>query len=355
MKLLLSILFIALCLSIAKASVPDVSNSYLGAGDPGVSHFPSYLGLKMHIRCYANVTTANQNGPIALFDAGLPFFSTAWVSIIPSVLQNMPAWNISKACFMDRYGYGWSDVSPIPVITQDYVMRLHGSLAVAGLTGKYILVGWSWGSIFVQTFSLTYPKEVVGILTVDGTDSKWGLIPSNQQAVLVYTDVMRGYINMNNMGTLEPLARSGLVYSYYGWLPNELVSSGYTPCSLNASQEVLLDTTNKFLKTALQEYNIMVISSALLNFTYAIKGPNPLKDLPYVNVYSSYDTDPEWTTRQTFMASLSSNSLAVQFTTGHFFVFHNPTAIVSGLTALTNKIATNPAQQWGQGNGFFYN
>ncbi|EGG24989.1 hypothetical protein DFA_03235 [Cavenderia fasciculata] len=49
------------------------------------------------------------------------------------------------------------------------------------------------------------------------------------------------------------------------------------------------------------------------------------------------------------MTSLSSNSASFEFTTGYYFPFHNPTAIVSGINALANKIKTNPAQLWGDG------
>ncbi|EGG15774.1 hypothetical protein DFA_10617 [Cavenderia fasciculata] len=342
--LLLFICFFAIVTS--QQTLPDVSTSFLGAGDPGVSHYPSYLGLKMHIRCYSNVTSANQKGPIALFDAGLPFFSTAWVSIIPSVLQKMPSWNISKACFIDRYGYGWSDSAPYPITTQDYVLRLRGSLQVAGLTGKYILVGWSWGSIFTQVFSLTYPKEVSGIMTIDGTDSKWGFISANQQSIITYTNTYMNYMSMNNMGTLQSYANDGNVALGFGYFPNGTVALGFTPNSVSSSQQIWL--SNKFLKTAVQEFNIMVISSAVLNFTYAVKGPNPLKDLPYVNIYETI-FDQDWIDRQLFMASLSTNSVAIPFGTDHFFPFTNQGAIISGLTALTNKIKTNPARIWGRG------
>ncbi|EGG22872.1 hypothetical protein DFA_05002 [Cavenderia fasciculata] len=341
---LLAVLSIILGIANSQGAYPDVSNAYLGAGDTGLSYYPSYLGLKMHIRCYSNVTTANQNGPTALFDAGLPFFSTAWVSVIPSVLQNMPAWNISKACFMDRYGYGWSDSAPYPITTQDYVFRLHGSLQAANLKGKYILVGWSWGSIFTQVFSLTYPKEVAGIMTVDGTDSKWGFISANQQSIITYTNTYMNFMSMNNMGTLQSYANDGNVALGFGFFPNGSVAMGFTPNSVSTSQQVWL--TNKYLKTAVQEFNIMVISSAVLNFTYAIKGSNPLKDLPYVNIYETI-FDQDWIDRQLFMASLSTNSIAVPYATDHFFPWSNGGAIVSGLTALTNKIATNPAVVWG--------
>ncbi|EGG15692.1 hypothetical protein DFA_10534 [Cavenderia fasciculata] len=336
---IITILIILINSTIIIQGIPDVSNSFLGVDDPGVSHFPLYLGLKMHIRCYTNVTRANQYGPIALFDSGVPFYSTAWVSIIPSVLLNMPSWNISKACFIDRYGYGWSDSAPLPVTTQDYVGRLRESLLVAGLfTGKYILVGWSWGSIFVQTYSMTYPDEVVGILSIDGTDSQWGFIPSNQQVVINFTNTVAYLTNSNSLSEFvnadESYSRS------YGWFPNTLREGlgGFTNCSIDASQQIFM--TNKFLKTAVQELNIMVISSAILNFTYTLKAsPTPLGDLPYVNIYSSYHNDPDWTNRQIHMASLSSNSIAMQFSTGHFYTFDNPTAIVSAISALSNKIA----------------
>ncbi|EGG19116.1 hypothetical protein DFA_02363 [Cavenderia fasciculata] len=341
------ILLIVILIALIEAQpipYPKVSDSFLGANDTGVSLFPSYLGLKIHIRCYANVTSANRKGPIALFDSGLPFFSTAWVSVIPSVLENMPAWNISKACFIDRYGYGWSDSSKYPITTQDYVMRLRGSLQVAGLTGKYVLVGWSWGSIFVQTYSLTYPKDVVGIMTVDGTDSKWGFISSNQQAVITYTDIIRGYISLNNVGSLESLARADEISHAFGWFPSALVSTGFTECSIDATQDIFLN--NKFLKAAIQEYNIMVVSSVMLNFTYALKGTT-LKDLPYVNLFASHDQD--WTNRQTYMASLSSNSMTLPVVPiDHFVPLTNPDVIISGLAALSNKISTNPAKIWGR-------
>ncbi|EGG19091.1 hypothetical protein DFA_02337 [Cavenderia fasciculata] len=327
----------------SQTTLPNVANSFLGANDTGISHFPSFLGLKMHIRCYANVTSANQKGPIALFDSGLPFFSTAWVSVIPSVLENMPAWNISKACFMDRYGMGWSDASPFPITTQDYAMRLRGSLQVAGLTGKYVLVGWSWGSIFVQTYSLAYPKDVVGILTVDGTDSQWGFIHANQQAVIGLTNVFSGYMNMNSMGTLEALSETGAVPLGHGWFNS---GSAYFPdCAVKATQDIFL--TNKNLRASIQEYNIMVLSSAMLNFTYTLKG-DTLKDLPYVNLFASHDQD--WINRQTYMASLSSNSMTLPVVpANHFVPFVNPDAIVSALAALSNKIKTNPAKIWGRG------
>ncbi|EGG23960.1 hypothetical protein DFA_06098 [Cavenderia fasciculata] len=322
---------------------PNVANSYLGVGDTGISHYPSYLGLKMHIRCYANVTPANAAGPIVLFDAGLPFFSTAWVSIIPGVLQNMVSWNISRACFMDRYGYGFSDPSIFPILTQDYVIRLRGSLQAANLVGKYILVGWSWGSIFCQVYSLTFPKDVVGIMTIDGTDSRWGLIPANQQAIIGYTNTYSNFQDELSEGTLGPIANAGGIDISYGFFPNISINSGYTQCTIEASQKIWL--TNKYLRTAIQEFNIMVVSSALLNFTYAIKPAKPLKDLPYVNIYQD-NGGADWTSRQIFMASLSTNSIAIATPSSHFFPFTNPSSIISSLSLLASKIATNPGIQW---------
>ncbi|EGG17230.1 hypothetical protein DFA_08220 [Cavenderia fasciculata] len=253
----------------------------------------------------------------------------------------MPAWNFSKACFMDRFGYGWSDKNVLPVTTQEYVFRLHGSLGVAGLTGtKYVLVGWSWGSIFVQTYALSYPTEVVGIVTIDGTDSKWGFISDNQQAVISLTNTFTTYMTKLGLGSLQSDAAAGLIPLGHGYFPNSSLALGFTQASIDASQELWL--TNKNLLTSVQELNIMVLSSAILNFTYTLKGANPLKDLPYVNIYNTV-TNQDWTDRQLFMASLSTNSQAAGYNTDHYFPFTDSSDVITALSAIANRIATSPA------------
>jgi len=55
----------------------------------------------------------------------------------------------------------------MPRTAEDVVSDLHALLAHANVPGPYVLVGHSFGGLFVRLFASTYPNEVVGMVLVD--------------------------------------------------------------------------------------------------------------------------------------------------------------------------------------------
>ena len=47
------------------------------------------------------------------------------------------------------------------------VADLHTALAKAGEKGPYVMAGHSYGGLLARLFALTYPKEVVGLVSID--------------------------------------------------------------------------------------------------------------------------------------------------------------------------------------------
>jgi len=68
----------------------------------------------------------------------------------------------------DRPGFGWSEPTTIPRTIGKQVNELHELLCKSGEKPPYILVGHSLSSLEVIHYAQMFPKEVVGIILIDG-------------------------------------------------------------------------------------------------------------------------------------------------------------------------------------------
>eukprot|EP01133_Synstelium_polycarpum_P011988 gene11988-14002_t len=336
--IIITIFSILLIASLSLATDPSIN--YLGAGDPGVSYFPVFQNLKMHVRCYANVTGANANGPVAIFDSGLPFFSTVYSSVIIELLPRMPALNISRACFFDRYGYGWSDSAPYPFSASEAVFRIRESLLVASINGPYILAGWSWGGLDMQLFATQYPEQTLGLLTIDGTDVGYAVDPINPGIISYFTSLIENFLVINPSGGVKTLADAGQLILDYGYIGNTV---NLPANAIAASQAAYL--TDKYLTTIYQELQIMIPSAIILNDTYnSIDSTHPLGNLPFVVLTANTTSSgPGWNARQEVMSHLSTDSTQVYKQNGsHFIPIDDPALVVDSLAMLIGKIHASP-------------
>src|SRR4029434_9233012 len=80
----------------------------------------------------------------------------------------------TRVCACDRPGTpvgekpSRSDPVPQPTTAKDAVADLHALLSADGAAGPYVLVGHSYGGLIVRLYASTYPKEVAGLVLVDG-------------------------------------------------------------------------------------------------------------------------------------------------------------------------------------------
>lgn len=113
------------------------------------------------------ITCVGDKKPTVLLEAGLGGDHTSWERVQPAVAE------LARVCSYDRAGLGASDPATTPRTSADVVEELHQLLAAAGESGPYLLVGHSFGGLFVRHFAHEYPDEVVGVILVDAVHEAW--------------------------------------------------------------------------------------------------------------------------------------------------------------------------------------
>jgi len=98
-----------------------------------------------------------------VLDSGLGVDSTAtWAAVRPAVAR------FARVCQYDRAGMGSSPPGPRPRTSQRMVDELRALLGAAKVAPPYVLVGASFGGLTAQLFASEHPREVAGVVLVDG-------------------------------------------------------------------------------------------------------------------------------------------------------------------------------------------
>jgi pimeloyl-ACP methyl ester carboxylesterase len=114
-------------------------------------------GYSLHINC------VGQGSPTVVLDAGSGEMSAHWVRVQQEVSDT------TSVCAYDRAGMGWSERGPEPRDAKQITSELHTLLSKAGIEGPYVLVGHSFGGMYMQTYAARYPDEVAGVALVDSS------------------------------------------------------------------------------------------------------------------------------------------------------------------------------------------
>src|SRR5271154_447833 len=84
---------------------------------------------------HMNMVCTGEGSPTVVFDYGLGSHFLHWQKV------QQPVSAITRACFYDRAGYGYSDPSPNPMTAENIVDDLHALLQKAGIRSGIVLVG----------------------------------------------------------------------------------------------------------------------------------------------------------------------------------------------------------------------
>jgi pimeloyl-ACP methyl ester carboxylesterase len=129
-------------------------------------------GYEMYLHCTGETRDGSAT---VILETGLGGTSSTWARVQPEIAK------ATRVCSYDRAGMGWSDPGSEPRDAQHIAGELHTLLQNAGIPGPYVLVGWSYGGLYVQEFAGTYEDEVTGLVLLDSSSpDQWTSTPEGQ-------------------------------------------------------------------------------------------------------------------------------------------------------------------------------
>jgi len=117
-------------------------------------------GYRLHLYCVGKNVEGSST---VILEHGLGATSAAWARVQPEIAK------ITRVCTYDRAGMGWSDPGPAPRDAEHIATELHSLLQNAGIPGPYVLVGWSFGGLYMRMYAGKYPTEVSGMVLLDSS------------------------------------------------------------------------------------------------------------------------------------------------------------------------------------------
>jgi pimeloyl-ACP methyl ester carboxylesterase len=156
-RVALGFLILLLVLMATGAIYQAVANARDAKTYKPVDQMVDVNGIQMRLDCRGS------GSPTVVLEAGAQSSSIYWVRIQDDVAE------FTRVCSYDRAGYGWSDTVHETMLPQQVAERLHALLEKGGEKPPYLMVGHSFGGIYIRTFTVKYPDEVVGMVLVDSS------------------------------------------------------------------------------------------------------------------------------------------------------------------------------------------
>src|SRR5215210_3676363 len=166
-RVLLGLLVALVALAATGATYQAVATAMDRQAYPAPGRLVDVGGYRLHIQCVGH------GSPTVILESGLANISTDWAYVQPQVARE------TRACSYDRAGNGWSDRGPSPRDPHQIARELHSLLDKGAIPGPYVLVGQSFGGMYVRMFAAEYPDDVVGMVLVDASHpDMWARMPA---------------------------------------------------------------------------------------------------------------------------------------------------------------------------------
>jgi pimeloyl-ACP methyl ester carboxylesterase len=135
----------------------------------GTSKFVDVGTHKLHVVLTDCTSKGSTDEYTIVLEAGGGKYSTAYQEIQETLAERIGV----RVMSYDRSGFGQSELGPDDLDAVGQVDTLKTCLEVQGFTGKYILVGHSYGGVLIQLFALRYPERVSGLVLIDPMNCKF--------------------------------------------------------------------------------------------------------------------------------------------------------------------------------------
>jgi pimeloyl-ACP methyl ester carboxylesterase len=191
---------------------------------------------------------------------------------------------------------GWSEMGPDPRDARQITGELHTLLSKAGIEGPYVLVGHSFGGMYMQTYAARYPDEVAGVVLVDSSTDpdQFSQRPETRDSNEPQKQSFAVGSQLLRLGVSLP-ARLGIVR----------LLSKLDPASteLPPQQREQIDA----LTPSTRQFTTFVLEFLAPTQTLRLGSPGSLGNKPLA-VVTAGTSEPSWFKRQDELATLSSTS-----------------------------------------------
>src|SRR5215218_7374050 len=282
---LLGLIVVLLALALAGALYQAIATELAERAYPPPGEMVAVGGYSLHINC------TGQGSPTVILDAGSGLFSAQWVRVQRQVSDT------TRVCAYDRAGIGWSEMGPDPRDARQITGELHTLLCKAGIEGPYVLVGHSYGGMYMQTYAARYPDEVAGVALVDSSTEpdQFSQPPEAQDSNEPQQQSSAAVPQLVRLGVSLP-ARLGIVR----------LLSKLDPASpaLPSQQRAQIDA----LTPSTRQWTTSVLEFLAPAHTLRAGSPGSLGNKPLA-VVTAGASEPSWLKLQDDLATLSSNSV----------------------------------------------
>jgi pimeloyl-ACP methyl ester carboxylesterase len=192
---------------------------------------------------------------------------------------------------------GWSEMGPDPRDAKQITGELHTLLSKAGIEGPYVLVGHSFGSMYMQTYAARYPDEVAGVALVDSSTDpdQFSQRPEARESYEPQRQSFAVVPLLVRLGVSLP-ARLGVVRLLFKLDP----ASPELPQQQREQIDALTPSTRQWSTSALE--------FLAPTQTLRLGSPGSLGNKPLA-VVTAGTSEPSWLKLQDKLATLSSNSI----------------------------------------------
>ncbi len=284
-KAILWLIVALLVLAVAGAIYQGIATARAERAYPPPGQMVDVGGHSLHINC------VGQGSPTVVLDAGLEEFSAHWVRVQREVSGT------TRVCAYDRAGMGWSEMGPEPRDAKQISYELHTLLDVGDIEGPYVLVGHSFGGLYMQTYAARYPDEVAGVALVDSSTEldQFSQRPEARDSYEPQKQSLAVVPQLAQLG-VSLLARLGVVRLLFKLDP----ASPQLPPQQRAQIDALTPSTRQ-VSTSAGEF-------LAPTQTRRLGSPGSLGNKPLA-VVTAGKSEPSWLERQDKLATLSSNSI----------------------------------------------
>jgi pimeloyl-ACP methyl ester carboxylesterase len=112
-------------------------------------------GRQFHVNC------TGSGSPTVILEAGASSFAIDWTLVQPAISKT------NRVCSYDRAGMGWSAPRAQVDTPTRVISDLHALLAAIGEKPPFVMVGASFGALYVRFYQVEHPGEVAGLVLVD--------------------------------------------------------------------------------------------------------------------------------------------------------------------------------------------